>query len=101
MPSVQRVHEAFPSDDVAVVAISLDGGGVPTVQSFLAKHEYTFPTLVDQEMTVARALGARGVPYTLVIDRQGAVVAGTSGAFDLDSGPFRQYVADLADQPRS
>lgn len=101
MPSVQRVHEAFPSDDVAVVAISLDGGGVPTVQSFLAKHEYTFPTLVDQEMTVARALGARGVPYTLVINRQGAVVAGTSGPFDLDSGSFRQYVADLAAQPRS
>ena len=101
MPSVQRVHEAFPNDDVAVVAISLDGGGVPTVQSYLAKHEYTFPTLVDRKMTVARALGARGVPYTLVINRQGAVVAGASGPFDLDSGSFRQYVAQLAGEPRS
>ena len=101
MPSVQRVHEAFPNEDVAVVAISLDGGGVPTVQSFLARHAYTFPTLVDQEMTVARALGARSVPYTLVINREGVVVAGASGPFDLDSGPFRQYVADLAAQPRS
>lgn len=101
MPSVQRVHEAFPNDDVAVVAISLDGGGVPTVQSYLAKHEYTFATLVDQKMTVARALGARGVPYTLVINRQGAVVAGASGPFDLESGSFRQYVAQLAAEPRS
>ena len=101
MPSVQRVHEAFPSEDVAVVAISLDGGGVPTVQSYLARHEYTFPTLVDQEMTVARALGARSVPYTLVINRQGAVVARASGPFDFDSNPFRQYLADLAAQPRS
>ena len=101
MPSVQRVHEAFPSEDVAVVAISLDGGGVPTVQSYLAKHEYTFPTPVDEGMTVARALGARSVPYTLVINRQGAVVAHASGPFDLDSSPFRQYITDLAAQPRS
>ena len=101
MPSVQRVHEAFPNDDVAVVAISLDGGGVSTVESFLARHEYTFPTPVDTGMTVARALGAKGVPYTLVIDRQGAVVARASGPFDLDSGTFRQYLADLASLPRS
>ena len=101
MPSVQRVHEDFPTDDVAVVAISLDGGGVPTVESYLAKHAYTFPTPVDQDMSVARALGARGVPYTLVLDRRGTVVARASGPFDLDSGPFRQYLADLALQPRS
>lgn len=101
MPSVQRVHEAFPKEDVAVVAISLDGGGVPTVESFLSRHEYTFPTPVDADMTVARALGARGVPYTIVIDRQGTVVARASGPFDLDSGPFRQYLADLALLPRS
>ena len=101
MPSVQRVHEAFPNNDVAVVAISLDGGGVPTVQSYLAKHAYTFSTPVDQEMTVARALGARSVPYTVVINRQGAVVARASGPFDFDSGPFRRYLADLAAQPRS
>ena len=56
---MQRVHEAFPNEDVAVVAISLDGGGVPTVESFLTRHEYTFPTPVDTDMTVARALGAR------------------------------------------
>lgn len=101
MPSVQRVHEAFPNEDVTVVAISLDGGGVPTVQSFLTRHEYTVPTPVDRDMTVARALGARSVPYTLVINRQGAVVARAAGPFDLDSGLFRQYLADLAAQPRS
>ena len=101
MPSVQRVHEAFPNEDVAVVAISLDGGGVPTVESFLARHEYTFATPVDTDMAVSRALGARGVPYTLVINRQGTVVARASGPFDLDSGPFRQYLSDLASQPRS
>ena len=74
---------------------------MPTVESFLSRHEYTFPTPVDADMTVARALGARGVPYTLVIDRQGTVVARASGPFDLDSGPFRQYLADLAMLPRS
>ena len=71
------------------------------MESFLSRHEYTFPTPVDADMTVARALGARGVPYTLVIDRQGTVVARASGPFDLDSGPFRQYLADLALLPRS
>ena len=101
MPSVQRVHEAFRKDDVAMIAVSIDRGGLPTVRFFLTGYAYTFPTLVDQKMTLARALRARGVPYTLVINREGKVVARASGPFNLGSSSFRQYIADLAAQPRS
>ena len=99
MPSVQRVHEALQPQGVVVLAISIDGAGVQAVQPVITKHGYTFSTLVDSQMEVARAFGVRGVPTTYVIDRQGAVVASGFGPIDFDSPSFRAYVQALVAQP--
>ncbi len=100
MPSVQRVHEAFKDHDVVVLAISIDGGGVKAVQSFLAKHQYTFSTPVDAGMDTARQFGVRGLPTTYVMNRQGAIVAHGFGPVDFDSPAFVQYLQALVAQPR-
>jgi peroxiredoxin len=100
MPSVQRVHEAFKDKDVVVLAISIDGGGAKAVKSFVAKHGYTFPTPVDARMDTARKFGARGVPTTYVINRQGAIVAHGFGPVDFDSPAFAQYIQALVAAPR-
>ena len=100
MPSVQRVHETFKDKDVMVLAISVDGGGAKTVQSFLAKGGYTFTTPVDTRMEIARKFGVRGVPTTYVINRHGAIVAHGFGPVDFDSPAFVQYLQALAAEPR-
>ncbi len=100
MPSVQRVHEAFQGKDVVVLAISIDGGGAKTVQSFVAKRGYTFTVPVDVRMEVARKFGVRGVPTTYVINRQGAIVAHGFGPVDFESPAFVQYIQTLAVEPR-
>jgi peroxiredoxin len=100
MPSVQRVHEAFQGKDVVVLAISIDGGGVKTVQSFVAKRGYTFTTPVDVGMEVARQFGVRGVPTTYVINRHGAIVAHGFGPVNFDSLTFAQYIQALVAEPR-
>jgi len=100
MPSVQRVHDAFQDKGVVVLAISVDGGGAKTVQSFIAKHGHTFPTPVDARMEVARKFGVRGVPATYVINRHGAIVAHSFGPVDFDSPTFVQYLQTLAAEPR-
>ena len=99
MPSVQRVHDAFQDKDV-VVAVSLDGGGAKTVQSFIAKGGYTFTTPVDVHMETARQFGVRGVPTTYIINRHGAIVAHGFGPVDFDSPAFVQYIQTLAAEPR-
>jgi len=99
MPSVQRAHEAFKDTDAVVITISLDGGGMASVQTYLSKHGYTIPTLLDAKMEVARAFGIRGIPATLIVDQQGAIVAQGHGAFDFDRPDFWQYVQALLAQP--
>jgi len=100
MPSVQRVHDAFQDKGVVVLAVSIDGGGAKTVQSFVAKGGYTFLTPVDAQMEVARQFGMRGVPTTYVINRPGAIVAHGFGPVDFDSPAFVQYLQTLAAEPR-
>jgi peroxiredoxin len=99
MPSVQRVHDAFKDTDVVVLAISVDGGGIQTVKSYVMKHGYTIPALVDAGMEVARKFGVRAVPMTYVVNRQGVVVASGFGPVDFDRPEFREYLQTLVAQP--
>jgi peroxiredoxin len=99
MPSVQRAHDEYQKNGVAVLAISIDGEGAQAVRPFIAEHKYTLPTPLDRDMKVARAVGVRVTPWTVVIDRSGAVVAGGYGPIDLLSPAFRNYVKALAAKP--
>mgnify|MGYP001472000203 CR=1 FL=1 len=89
----------YQKTGVAVLAISIDGDGARAVQSFIAEHHYTLPMPLDQHMHVARAVGVRVAPWTVVIDRSGAVVAGGYGAIDLLSPAFVNYVKALSAKP--
>jgi peroxiredoxin len=100
MPSVQRVHEVLKDKDVVMLAISVDGGGLPAVESYLTKHGYTMPTVVDSGMEVARKFGVRAVPMTYVVNRQGMVVASGFGPVDLGHPEFWEYLQTLMAQPR-
>jgi peroxiredoxin len=99
MPSVQRAHDEYQKSGVAVLAISIDGEGAKAVRPFIAEHHYTLPTPLDTGMHVARAVGVRVAPWTVVVDRSGTVVAGGYGAIDLLSPAFRNYVKALAARP--
>jgi peroxiredoxin len=96
MPSVQRAHDRLRKDGIPVLAVSLDGTGEQAVKPFMAKHHYTVPAYIDRKMDVARAFGVRAVPFTIVVDRQGMIVARGWGPFDVDAAEFRQYVQRLA-----
>jgi peroxiredoxin len=100
MPSVQRVHNAWQGKDVVMLAISVDGSGPKTVQTFLEKHGYTMPTVVDTGMEIARKFGVRGVPMTYIINRQGTVIASGFGPVDFDRPEFSTYLQTLVDQPK-
>jgi peroxiredoxin len=87
------------AQDVVVLAISVDGGGMNAVRSFITKHGYTMPALIDTGMEVARKFGARGVPTTYIVDRHGKIVANGFGPIDFDRPEFREYIQALLAQP--
>ncbi len=98
---MQRVIETLKDKDVVVLPISIDGSGENAVKPYMAKHGLTFPTLIDQRMEVARQFGVRGTPTTVVVNRNGEIVARGLGPFDLESPEFAQYLQQLLAQPRS
>jgi peroxiredoxin len=103
MPSVQKAHELFQGKDVAILMISIDGKGERAVAPFMAEHGYTFPSLVDQHMEVARKFGMRLVPTTYVLNRQGTIVGAGYGPVDLAGAEFVPFVESVlsASSPRS
>jgi peroxiredoxin len=92
---VQRVYDTWQEKGVAVLGISIDGGGEKVVKSYSTEHGLTFPILIDQRMEVARQFGVRGVPFTLVINRDGKIVARSFGPFDLSTPAFAEYLQKL------
>ena len=92
MPSVQKAHDLFHEKDVAVLTISIDGKGERAVTPFMTEHQYTFPSLVDDRMEVARKFGMRLVPTTYVLNRDGIIVGAGYGPVDLAGQTFTDFL---------
>ena len=95
MPSVQKAHEQFQGQDVVILTISIDGKGERAVAPLMMAHGYTFMSLIDQRMEVARQFGMRLVPTTYVVNQQGTIVGAGYGPIDLAGPEFMQFVASV------
>ncbi len=60
-------------DDALVVGVAV-GESATDVRAFALRHGMRYTQLVDEDFSLADALGQRSVPATLVVDRAGRVV---------------------------
>ncbi len=65
--------------DAPVLTIAMQSGGADEVRRFLDRRGYDWPTLVDAEANLARALGVNAVPTLIFVGRDGEVRAVTQG----------------------
>jgi thiol-disulfide isomerase/thioredoxin len=87
MPALDRLEGQLGGDDFVVLPLSIDRAGLPAVKRFY--EELALQKLgiyVDSSGAASRALGAPGVPTTLLIDRNGREIARKMGAAEWD-GP--------------
>ncbi len=104
MPALDALARLVMNDRVAVLTLSSDRGGAPPVERFYReKGIQTLPILLDQRGDAARALGARGIPTTLLIDRSGKERGRLEGAADWASdesvGVIRKMIGQSAQSP--
>ena len=72
MPALDALAELLAKDDIIVMPLSSDRGGAPVVRKFYAAHSIQhLGVWLDARGSAARAWGARGLPTTLIIDRDG------------------------------
>jgi thiol-disulfide isomerase/thioredoxin len=83
MPSLAALSKTLAPDDIAVLPLSSDRGGARVVEAFYQQHDITgLPVLLDPKGAAARTWHARGIPTSLIIDKQSREVARLEGSAD-------------------
>jgi len=86
MPSISRLQTARGGSDFVVAAISVDRGGAEKSLAFLKEVEAdNLPLFIDPTTKIGRALGAYGLPITILLNRKGNEVARLVGPAEWDS----------------
>lgn len=84
MPALDRLAVLRP--ELAVVAVSLDAKGPAVAEQFMRQHRLAnLPVYHEGKGEALRLAGARGLPVSFVIDRQGRVATIIEGAIDWTS----------------
>lgn len=88
MPAFEKLYKEY-GEEVAVLAVnSLEDE--ETVRQFVAETGYTFPIAFDVEGAVNMKYPTDGIPYTLVIGKDGTVQNIFVGATDADT-QYQEY----------
>jgi thiol-disulfide isomerase/thioredoxin len=86
MPALDRLQASLSTKGVAVLAISVDRGGLRQVAPFFAVNELkNLPVYLDPSGNSMRAFAVRGLPTTIVIDAEGRERGRLEGAAAWDS----------------
>jgi thiol-disulfide isomerase/thioredoxin len=83
MPALDQLARAVADDHIAVLPLSSDRAGAAAVEAFYKEQGIrSLPVLLDPEGAAARAVGARGIPTTVILDGEGRERQRVEGAVD-------------------
>ena len=94
MPAMQRLREAFPHADFALLAVTTDQQH-DAITAFANGLRLSFPILQDETKDVSAAFGVRGLPTTVILDREGRLVGRAIGPRRWDSPEVIALFKDL------
>ena len=95
MPAMEQLYRTLPRGEFEILAVSTDSQGAAVTRPFQKRMGFTFPILHDSEYRVGLAYGARTIPITFMVDRQGIVRQKIFGARDWDSREARDLIQAL------
>ena len=96
MPALQVLARKAVAAGSLVLPLSSDRGGAEVVRKFYASHAITdLPLWLDPKGAAASAWGARGLPTTYIVDRQGRERGRLEGAIDWAADETLRAIAAL------
>ena len=95
MPAMEQLYRTFPRREFEILAVSTDPQGAAVTRPFQQEMGFTFPILHDSEYRVGLTYGARTLPMTFMVDRQGVIRQKIFGARDWDSPEARELIYAL------
>ena len=95
MPAMEQLYRAYDHKDFEILAVSTDAQGVAVTRPFQQENKLTFPILHDADFRVGLSYGARTLPMTFMVDRQGIVRQHIFGARDWEAPEAHQLIEML------
>jgi len=95
MPSMMKLNRAMAGKPFQMVAVSIDEGGVPDIESFFKTSGYSLPTYTDPGGAAVKTYGITGVPESFVIDKNGILVKKVIGPLAWDSPETISFLEGL------
>ena len=71
MPAMEQLYRTYARKDFEILAVSTDPQGIAVTRPFQQEIGLTFPILHDADYQVGLTYGARSLPMTFMVDRQG------------------------------
>lgn len=94
MPSMERLYKKLKAKGFEIIAVNLQENR-KDVQPFVDELGLTFPVLLDTTGRIGSTYGARSIPTTYIIDRNGLVIAGTIGTREWDGEEYIRFFEKL------
>ena len=95
MPAMERLYRAYDRKDFEILAVSTDAQGAAVTRPFQEENKLTFPILHDADFRVGLSYGARTLPMTFMVDREGIVRHHIFGARDWEAPEAHQLIEML------
>lgn len=95
MPAMEELYRRYSRKDFEILAVSTDPQGAAVTRPFQEEHQLTFPILHDSDFRVGLTYGARTLPMTFMVDREGIVRQQIFGARDWAAPEAHQLVQML------
>jgi len=95
IPSMMKLNSAMAGKQFQMVAVSIDEGGVPAIESFFKTSGFSLPAYTDPDNRAAKEYGITGVPETYVINKSGILIKKVIGPMAWDSPEILSYLDGL------
>jgi thiol-disulfide isomerase/thioredoxin len=94
LPLLEQWNSAWTGRGARVIAISIDQNA-RNAKNFVDQMKLTMPVMHDGPEGLARALDIPSVPYTLLLDRDGNVIAEVKGSGEADIAALEHKVESM------
>lgn len=92
IPAIEKAYQAHRDDGFVVLGIN-DGEALEVVRAFAGELGITYPVLIDKHRDVAAQYRRRGLPLTVIVDRDGVIQVRHEGY--LTAGKLDSYLSRL------
>jgi peroxiredoxin len=84
MPAMERLYQKLKGKGLEILAVDLQEEA-KSVQNFVKQNKLSFTVVLDKDGRMGATYGARSIPTSYIIGRNGDVLGGTIGGKEWDS----------------